>query len=82
MKVGNANKPGVVHLKKNDVTVEYAWAGHNVNWDMGGVATVVHLVAGDDVWVEGRGVVEGTNGNDGVGDMKHVGFAGTLLHAF
>lgn len=79
---GNANRPGVVHLKKNGITVEYAWAGHNSQWDMGGVATIVYLTEGDDVWVAGRGTVTGVNSSDGAGDMKHTAFAGTLLHAF
>lgn len=82
MKIGNSNNAGVIHLKVNDVTAEYAWGGFNGNWDMGGVATVVYLVAGDDVWVEGRGIVDGVSSNDGVGDRNHVSFAGTLLHTF
>ena len=80
--IGNANKKGVVHLKKNDVTIEYAWAGYNVGWDMGGVTTVAQLNEGDEVWVEGRGIITGASGSDGAGAFKHTGFSGTLLHAF
>lgn len=82
MKMGNINKAGALHLKVNDVTVEYAWAGFNSGWDMGGVTTVVYLVVGDDVWVEGRDIIEGTDRSDDIGKLKHVGFSGTLLHAF
>ena len=78
--IGNTNKAGAIHLKKNDVTVEYAWAGFNLNWDMGGVTTVVKLDAGDDVWVEGRGIIDGAHGNDGIGAMKHTGFSGALIN--
>jgi hypothetical protein len=55
--IGNAGKQGVIHLKKNGETIEYAWAGNNKGWDMGGVTTVAKLNAGDDVWVEGRGII-------------------------
>ncbi|XP_045165028.2 heavy metal-binding protein HIP-like isoform X2 [Mercenaria mercenaria] len=79
--IGNSNKPGVVHLKKNNITIEYAWAGHNAGWDMGGVSTVARLNAGDDVWVEGRGIINGANSSDGIGVVKHTAFSGTLLHA-
>ncbi|XP_045165025.2 heavy metal-binding protein HIP-like isoform X2 [Mercenaria mercenaria] len=79
--IGNSNRSGVIHLKKNNVTIEYAWAGHNAGWDMGGVTTVVKLNAGDDVWVEGRGIIAGANSFDGIGARKHTAFSGTLLHA-
>jgi hypothetical protein len=79
--IGNVGKWGVIHLKKNGETIEYAWAGFNTGWDMGGVTTVAKLYAGYDVWVEGRGIIDGANSHDGVGVRKHTGFAGALINA-
>ncbi|XP_060556428.1 complement C1q-like protein 4 isoform X1 [Ruditapes philippinarum] len=79
--IGNVGKQGVIHLKKNGETIEYAWAGYNIGWDMGGVTTVAKLNAGDDVWVEGRKIIDGVNTHDGIGVRKHTGFAGALINA-
>jgi hypothetical protein len=79
--IGNVGKQGVVHLKKNGETIEYAWAGYNNGWDMGGVTTVAKLNAGDDVWVEGRKIIEGVNTHDGIGVRRHTAFAGALINA-
>ncbi|XP_045202187.2 collagen alpha-1(X) chain-like [Mercenaria mercenaria] len=75
--LGNVAKSGNIHLKKNGNTIEFAFAGYNSGWDMGGVSTVAELVAGDDVWVEGEGYIGGSISSTHL----HTGYSGSLLHA-
>lgn len=80
MSIANKNQPGTIHLRKNNITVEYALAGHNIEWDMVGLVSVVRLQTGDSVWVAGKGYIVGTDWFDGIGPALRTGFSGTLLH--